>query len=98
MRKIYQGESVRFQLNFQTGTDLTITDFTVFDSVKLEVQTVNYPIQEIDVDVESLSIKGIIPTTVTSNLFGNVFMFLTFTKGTEVWKNKVATELYIDKQ
>ena len=98
MRKIYQGESVRFQLNFQTGTDLTITDFTVFDSIKVEVQTVNYPIQEIDVDVESLSIKGIIPTTVTSNLFGNVFMFLTFTKGTEVWKNKVATELYIDKQ
>ena len=98
MRKIYQGESVRFQLNFQTGTDLTITDFTAFDSIKVEVQTVNYPIQEIDVDVESLSIKGIIPTTVTSNLFGNVFMFLTFTKGTEVWKNKVATELYIDKQ
>ena len=98
MRKIYQGESVRFQLNFQIGTDLTITDFTAFDSVKVEVQTVNYPIKEIDVEVEPLSIKGIIPTTVTSNLFGNVFMFLTFTKGAEVWKNKVATELYIDKQ
>ena len=98
MRKIYQGESVRFQLNFQTGTDLTITDFTAFDSIKVEVQTVNYPIQEIDVNIEPLTIKGIIPTTVTSNLFGNVFVFLTFTKGTEVWKNKVSTELYIDKQ
>ena len=98
MRKIYQGESVRFQLNFQSGTDLTITGFTDFDSVKVEVQTVNYPIQEIDVDVEPLAIKGIIPTNVTSNLFGSVFVFLTFTKGAEVWKNKVATELYIDKQ
>ena len=98
IKRVYQGESVRFQLNFQSGTDLTITDFTAFDSVKVEVQTVNYPIQEIDVEVEALSIKGIIPTTVTSNLFGNVFMFLTFTKGAEVWKNKVATELYIDKQ
>ena len=98
MRRIYQGESVRFQLNFQTGTDLTITDFTAFDNIKVEVQTVNYPIQEIDVDVKPLTIKGIIPTNVTSNLFGNVFMFLTFTKGSEVWKNKVATELYIDKQ
>ena len=98
MKKIYQGESVRFQLNFQSGTDLTITGFTAFDSVKVEVQTVNYPIKEIDVEVEALSIKGIIPTNVTSNLFGNVFVFLTFTKGTEVWKNKVSTELYIDKQ
>lgn len=98
MRKIYQGESVRFQLNFQSGTDLSITDFTAFDNVKVEVQTVNYPIQEIDVEVEELIIKGVIPTTVTSNLFGNVFIFLTFTKGVEVWKNKVATELYIDKQ
>ena len=98
MRKIYQGESVRFQLNFQTGTDLTITDFTAFDSIKVEVQTANYPIQEIGVEVEALTINGVIPTTVTANLFGNVFMFLTFTKGTEVWKNKVATELYIDKQ
>ena len=98
MRKIYQGESVRFQLNFQSGTDLTITDFTAFDSVKVEVQTVNYPIQEIDVEVEPLTITGVIPTTVTANLFGNVFIFLTFTKGLEVWKNKVTTELYIDKQ
>lgn len=98
MRKIYQGESVRFQLNFQSGTDLTITDFTAFDSVKVEVQTVNYPIQEIEVEVETLTITGVIPTTVTANLFGNVFIFLTFTKGVEVWKNKVATELYIDKQ
>ena len=98
MRKIYQGESVRFQLNFQSGTDLTITDFTVFDSVKVEVQTVNYPIKEIDVEVEALTINGVIPTTVTTNLFGNVFMFLTFKKGVEVWKNKVTTDLYIDKQ
>ena len=98
MRKIYQGESVRFQLNFQSGTDLSITDFTVFDTIKVEVQTVNYPIQEIDVEVEALTITGVIPTTVTTNLFGNVFIFLTFTKGVEVWKNKVATELYIDKQ
>ena len=98
MRKIYQGESVRFQLNFQSGTDLTITDFTVFDSIKVEVQTVNYLIQEIDVEVEALTINGIIPTIVTESLFGNVFIFLTFTKGAEVWKNKVTTELYIDKQ
>ena len=98
MRKIYQGESVRFQLNFQSGTDLTITDFTVFDSIKVEVQTVNYPIQKIDVEVEALTITGVIPTTVTANLFGNVFIFLTFKKGVEVWKNKVTTELYIDKQ
>ena len=98
MRKIYQGESVRFQLNFQSGTDLTITDFTAFDTIKVEVQTVNYPIQEVVVEVEALAIKGIIPTTVTANLFGNVFVFLTFKKGVEVWKNKVATELYIDKQ
>ena len=98
MRKIYQGESVRVQLNFQSGTDLTITDFTVFDSIKVEVQTVNYPIQEIDVEVEALTINGVIPTNVTANLFGNVFIFLTFTKGTEVWKNKVTTELYINKQ
>lgn len=98
MKKIYQGESVRFQLNFQSGTDLSITDFTVFDNIKVEVQTVNYPIQEIDVEVEALTIKGVIPTTVTTKLFGNVFVFLTFTKGAEVWKNKVATELYIDKQ
>ena len=98
MRKIYQGESVRFQLNFQSGTDLSITDFTVFDTIKVEVQTVNYPIQEIDVEVETLKITGVIPTTVTANLFGNVFIFLTFTKGAEVWKNKVTTELYIDKQ
>ena len=98
MKKIYQGESVRFQLNFQSGTDLSITDFTAFDTIKVEVQTVNYPIQEIDVEVEALTIKGVIPTTVTANLFGNVFIFLTFKKGLEVWKNKVATELYIDKQ
>ena len=98
MRKIYQGESVRFQLNFQRGTDLAITDFTAFDTIKVEVQTVNYPIKEINVEVEALTINGVIPTNVTSNLFGNVFMFLTFTKGTEVWKNKVTTELYIDKQ
>ena len=98
MKKIYQGESVRFQLNFQSGTDLTITDFTVFDNIKVEAQTVNYPIQEIDVEVDALTIKGIIPTAVTANLFGNVFVFLTFTKGAEVWKNKVTTELYIDKQ
>ena len=57
MRKIYQGESVRFQLNFQTGTDLTITDFTAFDSIKVEVQTANYPIQEIGVEVEALTIN-----------------------------------------
>ena len=98
MKKIYQGESVRFQLNFQSGTDLTITDFTVFDNIKVEVQTVNYPIQEVEVEVDALTIKGVIPTSVTANLFGNVFVFLTFTKGTEVWKNKVTTELYIDKQ
>ena len=98
MRKIYQGESVRFQLNFQSGTDLSITDFTAFDNIKVEVQTVNYPIQEIDVEVEALTINGIIPAEVTANLFGNVFVFLTFTKGVEIWKNKVATELYIDKQ
>ena len=98
MRKIYQGESIRFQLNFQSGTDLSITDFTAFDSIKVEVQTVNYPIKEIDVDVEALTITGVIPTNVTANLFGNVFIFLTFTKGLEVWKNKVTTELYIDKQ
>ena len=98
MRKIYQGESVRFQLNFQSGTDLTITDFTVFDSIKVEIQTVNYPIQEIAVEVEALTIKSVIPTNVTESLFGNVFIFLTFTKGAEVWKNKVATDLYIDKQ
>ena len=98
MRKIYQGESVRFQLNFQNGTDLSITDFTAFDSIKVEVQTVNYPIQEIDVEVEALTINGVISAEVTDNLFGNVFIFLTFTKGVEVWKNKVATELYIDKQ
>ena len=98
MKKIYQGESVRFQLNFQSGTDLTITDFTAFDNIKVEAQTVNYPIQEIDVEVDALTIKGIIPTAVTANLFGNVFVFLTFTKGAEVWKNKVTTELYIDKQ
>ena len=98
MRKIYQGESVRFQLNFQSGTDLTITDFNVFDSVKVEVQTVNYPIQEVNVEVEAFTIKGVIPTNVTASLFGNVFVFLTFTKGSEVWKNKVTTELYIDKQ
>ena len=98
MKRIYQGESVRFQLNFQSGTDLTITDFTAFDSIKVEVQTINYPIQEIAVEVDALTINGVIPTTVTSNLFGNVFIFLTFTKGTEVWKNKVATELYIGKQ
>ena len=77
---------------------MTITDFTAFDSIKVEVQTVNYPIQEIDVDVEALTIKGVIPTEVTANLFGNVFVFLTFTKGAEVWKNKVTTGLYIDKQ
>ena len=98
MRKIYQGESVRFQLNFQSGTDLSITDFTAFDNIKIEVQTVNYPIQEIDVEVEALTINGVISAEVTDNLFGNVFIFLTFTKGVEVWKNKVATELYIDKQ
>ena len=98
MKKIYQGESVRFQLNFQSGSDLTITDFSVFDSIKVEVQTVNYPIQEVAVEVEALTIKGIIPTSGTANLFGNVFVFLTFTKGAEVWKNKVTTELYIDKQ
>ncbi len=98
MRKIYQGESVRFQLKFQSGTDLSITDFTDFDTIKVEVQTVNYPIQEIDVQVEALTITGVIPTNVTESLFGNVFIFLTFTKGIEVWKNKVATELYIDKQ
>ena len=98
MRRIYQGESVRFQLNFQSGTDLSITDFTFFDNIKVEVQTVNYPIQEINVEVEVLTIKGVIPTSVTANLFGNVFVFLTFTKGAEVWKNKVTTELYIDKQ
>ena len=98
MKKIYQGESVRFQLNFQSGTDLTITDFSVFDSIKVEVQTVNYPIQEVAVEVEALTIKGVIPTAVTANLFGNVFVFLTFTKGTKKKKNKVATELYIDKQ
>ena len=98
MKKIYQGESVRFQLNFQSGTDLSITDFTAFDSIKVEVQTVNYPIQEIDVEVEALTIKGVIPAEVTANLFGNVFVFLTFKKGVEVWKNKVTTELYIDKQ
>ena len=98
MRKIYQGESIRFQLNFQSGTDLSITDFTAFDSIKVEVQTVNYPIQEIDVEVEAFTITGVIPAEVTANLFGNVFVFLTFKKGVEVWKNKVATELYIDKQ
>ena len=98
MRRIYQGESVRFQLNFQSGTDLTITDFSAFDRIKVEVQTVNYPIQEVEVEVEALTIKGVIPTSVTANLFGNVFVFLTFTKGVEVWKNKVTTELYIDKQ
>ena len=98
MKKIYQGESVRFQLNFQSGTDLTITDFTAFDSIKVEVQTVNYPIQEVEVEVEPLTIKGVIPTTVTASLFGNVFVFLTFTNAAEVWKNKVVTELYIDKQ
>ena len=98
MKKIYQGESVRFKLNFKSGTDLTITDFTAFDSIKVEVQTVNYPIQEIDVEVEAHTIKGVIPTSVTASLFGNVFVFLTFTKGVEVWKNKVTTELYIDKQ
>ena len=98
MRRIYQGESIRFQLNFQCGTDLTITDFSAFDRIKVEVQTVNYPIQEVEVEVEALTIKGVIPTSVTANLFGNVFVFLTFTKGVEVWKNKVTTELYIDKQ
>ena len=98
MRKIYQGESVRFQLNFQSGTDLSITDFTAFDTIKVEVQTVNYPIKEINVEVEALTINGVIPTPVTESLFGNVFIFLTFTKGVEVWKNKVTTELYIDKQ
>ena len=97
IRRVYQGESIRFQLNFQTGTDLTITDFTAFDSIKVEVQTVNYPLQEVAVEVEALAIKGIIPTTVTENLFGNVLIFLTFTKGAEVWKNKVTTEIYIDK-
>ena len=61
MRRIYQGESVRFQLNFQSGTDLTITDFSVFDSIKVEMQTVNYPIQEVEVEVEPLTIKGVIP-------------------------------------
>ena len=97
IRRVYQGESVRFQLNFHSGTDLSITDFTAFDSIKVEVQTVNYPIQEVAVEVEALAIKGIIPTTVTANLFGNVLVFLTFTKGVEVWKNKVTTGLYIDK-
>ena len=85
------------QLNFQSGTDLTITDFTAFDSIKVEVQTVDYPLQEVAVEVEALAIKGVIPTTVTENLFGNVLVFLTFTKGAEVWKNKVTTGLYIDK-
>ena len=59
------------------------------------MQTVNYPIQEVEVEVEPLTIKGIIPTNVTSNLFGNVFVFLTFTKGAEVWKNKVVTAFIV---
>ena len=97
IRRVYQGESVRFQLNFQSGTDLTITDFTAFDSIKVEVQTINYPLQEVSIEVEALTIKGVIPTTVTANLLGNVIVVLTFTKGEEVWKNKVTTGLYIDK-
>ena len=98
-RDIFQGEDVPFALNFKTGSDLTITDFSVFDSIKIEVKCVNYPTFEIEgIDVQPLQIKGNIPNATTSQLFGNLFIMLTFTKGEKVSKNRIATTLNITKQ
>ena len=97
-RDIFQGEDVPFALNFKTGSDLSITDFSVFDSVKIEVKCVNYPTFEIEnIDIKPLQIKGNISNEITSQLFGNLFLILTFTKGENVYKNRIATTLNITK-
>lgn len=91
-RNIYQGETVPFAINFKQGTDESITDFLVFDEIKIQVKTISYPLFDLEVfDVQEQAITGEITAEITSKLQGNLLVLFTFVKDGKTYKNKVAT-------
>jgi hypothetical protein len=98
MIKRQQGEDIPFTLTFEQGTDLDITSFEDFDTITCEVWTSNYPINAIELTVTPTTLTGVIDDTMTANMFGNIFMLLTFVVGTLTYKKKVSLNIFIDKK
>lgn len=95
--KKYQGEDIEFALTFVQGTDLNITSFLSFDSIECEAWTSNYPVNKITLTVYADTLTGVIAHDMTNQMFGNVFMLLSFTYGGRVYKQKFALNIFIDK-
>ena len=96
--KRQQGEDIPFTLTFSQGTDLDITSFSDFDTITCDVWTSNYPVNAITLTVTPTTLSGVIDDTMTVNMFGVVFMLLTFTVGTLTYKKKVSLNIFIDKK
>lgn len=89
------GTTIPFTLEFEAGSIPEITGFDVFDSVKLEAWTANYPINELPITLNSTTITGELSSEMTEKMFGYVEMKLTCKAGEKNYVNKFNTEIYI---
>ena len=90
------GTTIPFTLEFEAGSIPEITGFDVFDSVKLEAWTANYPINELPITLTPTTITGELSSEMTSKMFGFVEMRLTCKAGAKEYKTKFNTEIYIE--
>ncbi len=97
MIKRQQGEDIPFILNFQAGTNTEIIGFNSFSSITCDVWTANYPISIIALTVTPTQLQGNISELLTAQMFGQIWMLLTFQYGTLTFKKKIALEIYIDQ-
>lgn len=97
MTKIQAGTWQPFALEFESGSITEITGFDVFDSIKCEVWSGNYPVSECPLTIESNLLSGEISSEQTENMFGQIFMRLTFVYAGKPIIQKFPLDLYVDK-
>jgi hypothetical protein len=94
MRRL-QGEDIPVALNFKTGTDIAITGFDYFTKITATCNTVNYPINDLTLAITDQQITTKVTKEMTANMYGQLFLNLTFVGGGNTFKKKFATEITI---
>ena len=95
--KRYQGEDIPVTLNFNLGTNPEITGFDYFTTITATCNTANYPVHDLTLNVTPSQITFTITKEMTAQMFGALFIALTFIGGGKTFKKRIVTEITIDK-
>lgn len=95
--KIQPGTWQPIALQFVAGSITEIISFNDFDSIKCEVWTGNFPVSEIALTVTGDLLSGEISEAQTANMYGQIFMRLTFVFEGKAIIQKFPLDLFVDK-